>query len=72
MFKDPIVEELRANADKIAEKFNYDSARYARHLQKIQKKYGGRLVSFSTKTGKSLRKALDGNGRKARNVTDKG
>ena len=47
MFKDQIVEEVRLNADKIAAKFDYDPVKYAAHLKKIQKKFGGRLVSYS-------------------------
>ncbi len=47
MFKDPIVEEVRSNADKIAARFNYDPVKYAAHLKKTQKKFGGRLVSYS-------------------------
>jgi hypothetical protein len=47
MFKDLIVEEVRSNADKIAAKFDYDPVKYVAHLKKIQKKFGGRLVSYS-------------------------
>ena len=45
MWKDPIVEEVRAARQKILERFGGDLAKYCDHLQQEQAKHPERYVS---------------------------
>jgi hypothetical protein len=49
MFYDPIVEEVCKARDEYAKKFNYDLDAICRDLQKKQKQYDKKLVSFPPK-----------------------
>lgn len=45
MWKDPIVEEIRAVREQIAREFNYDLGEIMAHLRKSQEANLGRVVS---------------------------
>ena len=47
MWRDPIVEETRKNAEKLAASVDYDKNRFIESLRKNQSKSKKRLVSFS-------------------------
>ena len=49
MWKDPIVEEVRAIRDALAKKHDYDIDRIAAHLQKRSRDAGRTLVDLSRK-----------------------
>jgi len=49
MFKDPIVEEVRAARQKHAAKFNYDLQKIAQDLKENQKKSKRKVVSYAPK-----------------------
>lgn len=57
MFKDPIVEEVRATRQKYASKFNYDLRKIAEDLNKRQEEAGRKVVSFPPKPAKRRRTA---------------
>ena len=57
MWKDPIVEEVRAARQKILERFGGDLAKYCDHLRQEQAKHPERYVSKDTLDAK--RKAKD-------------
>jgi len=47
MWRDPIVEETRKDAEKLAASVDYDKNRFIENLRKNQLKSKKRLVSFS-------------------------
>ena len=57
MFKDPIVEEVRAARQKHAAKFNYDLRKIAEDLNRKQEKAGRKTVSFPPKPAKHRKTA---------------
>jgi hypothetical protein len=50
MWKDPIVEEIRKNSEKLAADVDYDKNRFIENLRKNQLKSKKRLVSFSKRS----------------------
>ncbi|MBL8028921.1 MAG: hypothetical protein JNL74_21030 [Fibrobacteres bacterium] len=55
MINDAIVDEVRAAANKIMAKTDYDPMKYVRQLQRNQKKSKNKLVNFCTKqTSKNI------------------
>jgi hypothetical protein len=52
MFKDPIVEEVRAARKKHAAQFNYDLRKIAEALKMKEKQAGRKIVSFPPKPAK--------------------
>jgi len=57
MFKDPIVEEVRAVRQKHAAKFNYDLWKIAEDLKKKQEEAGRKAVSFPPKPARHKKTA---------------
>ena len=49
MWKDPIVEEVRAIRDAIAKKHHYDIGEYVAHLQKRSRDAGRKTVTLRRK-----------------------
>ncbi|MBI5215189.1 MAG: hypothetical protein HY960_05505 [Ignavibacteriae bacterium] len=47
MFKDPIVEEVRAIREKLSAKFNFDIDAILADAKKREKKSGRKVVSFA-------------------------
>jgi hypothetical protein len=47
MYDDPIVEEVRRNAEKIAKEVGYDQDRYIERLRQNQWKSGHKVVDLS-------------------------
>ena len=56
MFKDPIVEEVRAARQKHAAQFNYDLRKIAEDLRMKEQQAGRKIVSFPPKPAR--KKAL--------------
>ena len=54
MFKDPIVEEVRAARQKHAAKFDYNLKKIVRNLRKRQENAGRESVSFPPKCRKKM------------------
>lgn len=52
MFKDPIVEEVRAARQKHAARFNYDLRKIAEDLREKEQQSGRNVVSFPPKPAK--------------------
>lgn len=52
MFKDPIVEEVRAARQKHAAQFNYDLRKIAKDLRNKEQQAGRKSVSFPPKPAK--------------------
>ena len=52
MWKDPIVEEVRASREAHAKKFNYDISKICADLKEKEKTYGHKVVSRSPKIRK--------------------
>lgn len=52
MFKDPIVEEVRAARQKHAGRFNYDLRKIAEDLRAKEQESGRKIVSFAPKPAK--------------------
>jgi hypothetical protein len=52
MFKDPIVEEVRATRQKHAARFDFDLQKIAEDLKKRERQSGRKLVSFPSKPAK--------------------
>ena len=53
MFKDPIVEEVRAARQKHAAQFNYDLRKIAEDLRMKEQKAGHKIVSFPPKPARN-------------------
>lgn len=57
MWRDPIVEEVRAIREAYAREFNYDLRAIHRDLQKLQEESGLKTISFSPKRPKVTKPA---------------
>ncbi len=57
MFKDPIVEEVRAVRQKHAARFNYDLKKIAEDLKKKQEKSRHNIVSYPPKPARLKKSA---------------
>ena len=55
MNQDPIVEEIRANRRKLAEKLNFDVKKIVADAKSRQTSSGHRLVSFASQRKKAAR-----------------
>jgi hypothetical protein len=56
MWKDPIVQDVRENRKKLAQKFNFNIKKMMEHAQKRQKASGCKVVSFSVAHKNSKKK----------------
>lgn len=57
MFKDPIVEEVRAVRQKHAAQFNFDLKKIAQDLKEKQKKSNRKIVSYPPKPARVKKSA---------------
>ena len=76
MWKDPIVEEIRAHREAHAEKFDYDLAAICRDLRQQQAESGQKVVTLrarrgqSAKSGARITRAASGKIEISSNTTD--
>jgi hypothetical protein len=57
LYRDPIVEEIRRRAEKLAARFDFDLERLGEYLRQREQESGAQLVDRSALTGRRARPA---------------